>query len=227
MRRITTRQAVVLFLACLMLGGLASALVRTVWGEQGGCRADVYVLGDSISMAYGPALEAALAEHGLSYARKDGNGRSSRDVALHVRRMLRDPDWRPERVLLNAGMHDVRREDRGPCLVSLADYRLHLTDAVTLLQREGIRVVWVTTTPVNEAMRCARRPNAPAWNRDIDAYNAAARAVMAAHGVPIVDLHRFTRERAAAGTPTWTDGTHYLPDVAEAQGRFVAAALIL
>jgi len=94
---------------------------------------DVFVIGDSISMQYGPALESGLKDSGLSYARKGCHAVDSQPSIAAAIAALHPPDIPPENggdsaavagylrllaakpatvrcrlLLVNAGLHDIR-----------------------------------------------------------------------------------------------------------------------
>jgi hypothetical protein len=202
----------------------------------------VFVLGDSISMHYGPYLEARLAGR-MRYARKtgneaalgdldapqvrDANGGDSRMVFDFLRAVCADPAFRPDILLLNCGLHDIKTDPAtGARQVALADYERNLRAAVALVPAAGIRLVWARTTPVDDATH--NRPGRMDFHRhaaDVAVYNAAADAIMAQAGVLVVDLYAFT---AALGAPEaiFADHVHFVEPVRERQAEFLVDLLV-
>jgi lysophospholipase L1-like esterase len=192
----------------------------------------VFVIGDSISLHYGPYLEKYLRGK-WSYARKPGrvdtinsaegaNAGDSDRVLEYVRqqRTTIAADW----ILLNCGLHDVKRNPGGDCTqVPRARYRSNLEEILRLLQPIA-RVAWVRTTPVNEALHNAepRRKDFDRYLADVIAYNQIADELMAHLGVPSIDLHGFTDPFMPEGS---YDGVHFNDDVRRRQAVFLAGKL--
>ncbi len=199
----------------------------------------VYVVGDSISIHYGPALEKALSGF-CRYERKSGqsealinlddpmgaNAGDSRRTLTYLRARFAAGDFSPSILLLNCGLHDIKRE-LGPktLQVPLDDYRRNLKQIVGLCRERRTSLVWVRTTPVSEVIH--NRPNAT-FHRfcvDVDTFNTCADTVMAEANVPAIDLFAFTRNRGD-DDEIYCDHVHYCDTVREAQGIFIAGCLI-
>lgn len=197
----------------------------------------VFVVGDSISMHYGPALERLLAPH-FAYDRKrdDGtgtsvnlddpagaNGGDSRQVLEYLRRRRTHHPIRADVLLLNCGLHDLRTDPvTGAKRVPLAEYAENLRAILAEADAMGLRVVWVRTTPVVDAVHNARSTKFHRFAADVDAYNRTADEVMHAAGVPTIDLHGFSQPLVPAGL---IDHVHYDEPVREKQAAFLVAQL--
>ena len=118
----------------------------------------VFVLGDSISMHYGPYLETYL-QGIFAYDRKGKNqecknlniasqvnGGDSSNVLEYLQIL---PDLEYDVLLLNCGLHDIKICE-GVRQVSEEDYRKNLTEAIELVLGRGKKVIWVNSTPVND-----------------------------------------------------------------------------
>ena len=81
------------------------------------------------------------------------------------------------------------------------------------------RLVWIRTTPCDERVHNRPGMDFHRFAADCDAYNAAADAVMAAAGVPVIDLHTFTRN---LGPDLYCDHVHFHEQVREKQAAFIA-----
>ncbi len=200
----------------------------------------VYVIGDSISMHYGPYLEAALRGTGVTYRRKGGaedatanldlpagaNGGDSAMVLEYLQARQRcgvplEADW----VLLNCGLHDVKTDPAtGSRQVPLEPYRKNLQALVELITHQmGLSLAWIRTTPCDERVHNSR-PGV-AFHRfaaDVVAYNAAADEIMAAQGVPRIDLFTFT---VNLGPELYCDHVHFVDAVRRQQAAFIAGWL--
>lgn len=195
----------------------------------------VFLLGDSISLHYNPILIPATADRynwqtkaGRAEAMKDldnpidANGGSSRQVLA----FLRDEESRDalqyDYLLLNCGLHDiVQTEKRGEPRVNPGDYHKNLTEIIELVQRHGIKPVWLYTTPVVDEIH-NKKPNFLRFNTNVLLYNAIAKEIMKDHKVPMIDLYSFT---AALPGEKYADHVHYLPAVRKAQAKFIEEQL--
>lgn len=194
-----------------------------------------YLVGDSISVAYHEALERECRgdyrysrKGGIELARADldrpqgANGGDSAAVLEHLREVLRNPDC-PDTLLVNCGLHDIKVDPAtGARQVSLEDYRKNLTEIVDLVHRSGKRLVWITTTPLEEVRHNGHSLGFHRFESDLARYNAAALEIMMAQGVPIIDLHQFTEGLEG---PLFRDHVHFVPDVSIRQARFIRASL--
>ncbi|MFO7899220.1 MAG: GDSL-type esterase/lipase family protein [Planctomycetota bacterium] len=179
------------------------------------------VIGDSISIGWTPPLRHELADR-AEIVHNPGNGGDSSNLSAHL------DDWlaeaRPDLVLLNCGLHDLKRE-RGAAghQVPLDRYRENLARIFRTLRAAGCPVVWITTTPVIDERHRARKP----FDRreaDVAEYNAAALAVADEFYAGVIDLHAAAVEfgpEAALGA----DGVHFTDDACQELGRFIAAEL--
>jgi len=191
-----------------------------------------YVIGDSISIDYHDALESECRgkyrysrKGGLELARSDldhpqgANGGDSLAVLAHLREALQKPGALPDTILINCGLHDIKVDPAtSKNQVSLDDYRRNLTEIAGLLKNSGKRLVWITTTPVDEKRHNARSKAFHRYERDLDTYNAAAGDVMAAQGVPVIDLYEFTTKIEGQ---IFRDHVHFLPEVSRCQAGFL------
>jgi lysophospholipase L1-like esterase len=193
-------------------------------------RPRLHVVGDSISIHYGPYLEAFLAPW-AEYSRKTGprgetdetaaNGGDSAQVLAYLRGL--DPGAAFDWLLLNCGLHDLRRAPgRGPAQVPLDAYRANLQASLDLLQARGWRPLWARTTPVVEALHNRGQVEFERYAADVAAYNAAADELMRARGVPVLDLFTFTQ---TLGEAAYCDHVHFSPAARAQQAAFLAGGL--
>ncbi len=199
----------------------------------------LFVVGDSISIQYGPYLEEYL-EGVLAYDRKsdDGgapagtgvyegpNGGDSRSVAGYLESRARDGSFKPDYLLVNCGLHDIRRK-LGEDLayqVSPEDYRENLERIYTVSREIGAHLIWVRTTPVVDSIHNQPDMEFHRYAADQEKYNAIADEVFKGRDVPILDLDGFTRK---LGTGTFIDHVHFSKEVRALQGAFIAGFLSL
>lgn len=197
----------------------------------------VYVIGDSISIQYGPYLEAYLKGF-MDYGRKEGeeealrnldvpqgaNGGDSTMVLRFLQAKAAASGIDADVLLLNCGLHDIKTDPQtGAKQVPLAQYRENLAAILDVVSRVRPQVVWVRTTPCHE--RVHNKPGM-AFHRfaaDCAAYNAAADGIMAGAGVPLLDLHTFTRN---LGPEPFCDHVHFHEAIRKKQGAFIAGWLV-
>lgn len=239
-------------------------------GRTIGSSKRVHVIGDSISLHYGPYLEEYLPD-GLIYARKlaepelearqfsAGGALEYSTVATQdagSRSRLLDYPEGPfgenagdsgmvlaylqagspavaaaDIVLLNCGLHDLKMSRAtGLRQVEPDVYREHLEGIVALLAAAAKSLLWVTTTPVDDATH-EHHGATLTFRRsqlDVERYNQVAADVMRGAGVPLIDLHDYTMDLAAGGVglaALYVDHVHFTPTVRAAQARFLAERL--
>jgi lysophospholipase L1-like esterase len=196
----------------------------------------LFVLGDSISEGYGPFLES-MGRGFFVYARKTGEepglperglppwaGGGDSAACLTYLRLRQDTGGIPADVLLlNCGLHDLKTDPAtGAKQVPREQYAANLRELVGVVAELGLRLVWVTTTPVLESSHNGPERPFHRFNRDVDAYNATAGETMREAGAPVVDLHGFT---ANLGPEVFTDGVHFVPEASARQAAFLVGSL--
>jgi hypothetical protein len=201
----------------------------------------LFVLGDSISIAYGPTLERMLAGR-FTYNRKGYAllGSQSLDSSLVnggdsqcVRAFLQaessqlGPDC--SILLLNCGLHDLRVDlQSGAHQVELTNYLHNLEQIVALARSLSQNVVWVRTTPVADAHHNRLSLEFHRYNADVIEYNAGADVVMQKAGIPSIDLYRFTLslcEQPEDLEHLYRDHVHFTPFVSQNQAAYLAGWL--
>jgi hypothetical protein len=226
----------------------------------------LFVIGDSISLHYGPYLERLVAGR-FTYGRKRAepsgetvHGRasvrtSSPDAAVRSQNSLDYPDGpfgenagdssmvlaylsarpvtaRADLLVLNCGLHDLKVDKlSGRHQVELASYEENLATIVALVHDTGTRLVWCSTTPVDDASHAEHGRDL--WfsrsAADVSRYNAAAAEVMRAAGVPIIDLYSVTLalgdQEGGDLAGLYVDHVHLAPWVRAAQAAYIAGWL--
>jgi lysophospholipase L1-like esterase len=196
----------------------------------------VFVLGDSISMHYGPHL-ADMLKGKLRYARKTGgaagernldqpagaNGGDSAMVLDYLAALVRAGGIPADLLLLNCGLHDIKTDPAtGDRQVGPDAYRRNLAAVVALLAGTACRLAWVRTTPVDDKLHAGRGCGFDRCNADVVSYNAIADAVMREASVPTADLYTFT---LGFGVEAYTDGVHFNEATRRLQAAFLAGFL--
>ena len=200
--------------------------------------APLFLLGDSISLQYGPFLADMLADRFL-LQRKEGqdqalanldlpvgaNGGDSSHCLRYVQASDRLREINPPHFLLNCGLHDIKADPAtGQTQTPLDQYTANLHALIEVLRTRGTSPIWLTTTPVDEAAHNPPSAGFYRYNRDVRRYNQAAAEIMQTARVPVIDLHRFT---LSLGPPADTlyDGRHAHESVRRLQAAFIAGWL--
>ena len=212
---------------------LGLILIITSWSAV---QPNIFVIGDSISMHYGPYLEQLL-QGTAHYQRKqddgaadpklgvppDPNGGDSRMVLEYLKVKTRDPAFKPDLILLNCGLHDIKRHrETNETQVSKEHYRQNLESIIGLLRETNIQIIWISTTPVIDSVHNSRQQAFSRYASDLDTYNGIADSVMSELEVPSIDLYNFTRN---LGADQFVDHVHYTESARKLQGAFIAGYL--
>lgn len=196
----------------------------------------IYVLGDSISLRYGPYLERQLSGV-MEYSRKGGeeeallnldvaegaNGGDSARVLSFLEVVAGKGGIEADLLLLNCGLHDIKTDPQtGARQVSLSDYRRNLESIVRIASGMRPSLVWVRTTPCDEEIHNRSKVGFHRFAADCARYNAVADEVFVGAGVPMIDLHTFTRN---LGEDLFCDHVHFQDHVCQKQAAFIAGWL--
>lgn len=196
----------------------------------------LFILGDSISLQYGSYLEKQLGA-AVQVQRKgsqetamrnldvpiDANGGDSRMVLSYLRTREKDEAFKPDLLLLNCGLHDIKRNPTtGKIAVDTAEYRSNLNAIYALLAGKKRPVIWVRTTEVIDSVHAAKSKAFSRFSRDVNVYNAIADDVCGKYQIPAIDLYSFT---LTLGDDRFADHVHYIPRVVQRQAGYIAEYL--
>ena len=188
----------------------------------------LFVIGDSISIHYGPYLKEYLRGK-MEYGRKGENGEVG-DInqvsdmnggdSCHVLEYLREMKQSDYDILmLNCGLHDIKTTEGRQ--VEPVQYEENLRAILDTVSPQ--KVVWVTTTPVDDEQHHAHMKHFSRYNKDVVLYNEIAARVMRENHVSIIDLYHFTEQ---LGTDIYADHVHYIEEVRKLQAAYIAGALL-
>lgn len=195
---------------------------------------NIYIIGDSISVQYGPYLESYV--KGIcGYARKAGeeeallnldkplgaNGGDSSMVLSFLEGKARTGGIDADLLLINCGLHDIKTDPAtGARQIPIDRYEANLRAIVRLVAGLKPKLVWMRTTPCDEKVHNAR-PGMTfhRFSGDCAEYNRVADRVMAEAGVPVIDLHTFTLN---LGPDLYCDHVHFREPIREKQAAFIA-----
>jgi hypothetical protein len=189
-------------------------------------RRELFVIGDSISVHYGPHLQR-MTEGVLDYRRlvdpDSGEPQNGGDSGA-VRCYLEGTEERFDLLLINCGLHDLRKNPQtGAFQVPLPEY---VENVRALLERAGdlaSQVIWVRTTGFDQDRHNRLAPGFHRFEGDLTSYNAEADRVVAGLGLASCDLFGFTR---SLGSDLWGDHVHFTQEVCVLQGAYVEGFLM-
>lgn len=196
----------------------------------------VFLIGDSISIHYTDDLKEYGAEWiDLDRKRDDGkadpeagvmenaNGGDSKMVLGYLKARLKDPGFKPDYLLINCGLHDIKRKmPEGELQVGPDDYRKNLTEIFELARTHQIPLIWIRTTPVVDRIHNTHSTSVHRYAKDLDQYNEIADETAAKYQIPVIDLYDFTRR---LGEGSFIDHVHYDENTRSLQAAFIMGSL--
>ena len=191
----------------------------------------IFILADSISVHYGPFLEKYVSGK-FEYDRK-GRHMDCEDLNVASRINGGDsshcleylevfPDLEYDILVLNCGLHDIKTHSHG-IQIKKDEYEKNLKSIISLVRSRGQKIVWVTSTPVDDEQHNRECKEISRYNKDLVEYNAIAEKVMTELGVPIIDLYTFTTN---LDEPLYVDHVHYFEPVRKLHAAFIAGQLL-
>lgn len=195
----------------------------------------VFVLGDSVSIYYGPDLKHFLEDkaqydrkRGLDQALKDldnpvgANGGDSRMVLDYLKEE-KEKGTKYDILLFNCGLHDIRVDrELHKIQVDLEEYENNLKKICTLVKEMSRKAVWVSLTPIVDEIHNSRKTGFLRFSKDAENYNAAANKIMISEEIFSIDLYNFTK---VLGSDIYFDHVHFNKEVRRLQAAFIAGAL--
>ena len=200
----------------------------------------VFVIGDSISLHYGPYLERFLTGSAAYDRKRDAagavvgtgsldvptgpNGGDSCMVLAYLRQRRLQGGIPADVLLFNCGLHDLKVDlASGHRQVPLSQYCDNLTSILKEARAMRLECVWVRTTPVIEERHNLPGKTFHRFASDVSAYNRAADVIMAQHEVPTIDLHSFSEKLLPDAL---IDHVHYDENARALQAAFIAGAVL-
>lgn len=197
---------------------IASCLMLVAWTAPQ--KPKIFLIGDSISVQYWPYLKEYMADMADISRKKDNgqaetnldvptgaNGGDSRMVLEFLRSKFKDPKFKPDYLLLNCGLHDIKRDPKtGVIQVTEQDYRKNMEDIIGLLDSKNVRLIWITTTYVVDSIHNERSKTIVRYEKDLLVYSTIADEVCKKHNIPTIDLYNFSKQQ---GIEHVMDHVHY------------------
>jgi hypothetical protein len=201
----------------------------------------LFVVGDSISIHYGPYLKEYLKDF-MTYGRKAGeedalldldnpqgaNGGDSSMVLEYLTQKIASPTGLQADVLLfNCGLHDIKTDPTtGEIQIPIETYKENMKRIIDLVMTScpATEMIWIRTTPVDDEIHNSKQKKFHRHQRDGDLYNQAADEIMSVHGIRIIDVFTFTNNLRYQGA-LYYDHVHFHRHIREKQGAFIAGCL--
>ncbi len=196
----------------------------------------LFVLGDSISIQYGPYLKGKLTEYFI-YDRKKGieqaladlekpvgaNGGDSRQVLAYLSEES-EKDIQYDVLLLNCGLHDLRVDVlTGNHQVEPEEYRSNLNEIIEIAGKISKKIIWVESTPIIDEIHNSMSKGMQRFEADVNLYNKIANGIMVGNNIDAIKLHDFTLN---LGPKAFYDHAHFTEEARKLQAEFIAMQLI-
>ena len=197
----------------------------------------IFVVGDSISIQYGPSLEKYL-QGMMLYSRKEGteealknldipqgaNGGDSSMVVAYLKAKQQDGGINADYLLVNCGLHDIKiNPETGIKQVSIEQYKENLSQIIVLAKAMKLLLIWINATPCDEAVHNREGMNFHRFAVDVITYNKTAKKIMSDANISIIDLYNFTMN--LGDKEIYCDHVHFIKAVRKKQAAFIAGWL--
>lgn len=192
----------------------------------------IFVIGDSISIHYGPYLKEMIKDK-FKYDRKRGMdealteldkpiGANAGDSAM-VLEYLKEEKLKQAKydvLIINCGMHDIRIDRYlNKIKINQHEYETNLNEIIDIAKSLSNKVIWVGTTPLIDDVHNSRKEGFLRYNRDLKAYNKIAKNVMNNKNIDFIDLYHFTKN---LGENIYCDHVHFTEEVRRLQAAFIS-----
>lgn len=195
-----------------------------------------FVIGDSISIFYGPYLKM-FTEGEFDYDRKrdkgeamlnldkavGANGGDSRMVVEYLKELYSNKTFQADYLLVNSGLHDIKTNPQsGKKQIALNEYRQNSLTIYKLSKKLKVKLIWVNCTPVNDSVHNSKGVAFYRYNNDVLDYNQVSDSIFNSKGVKIIDIYTFS---STFPINAYLDHVHYKPEFAKLQAAFIAGFL--
>lgn len=196
-------------------------------------RKKLFVIGDSISIFYGPYLKK-FTEGKFEYDRKrdkgeamlnldkpmGANGGDSRMVVEYLKELCPDKTFHADYLLINCGLHDIKTNPKtGEKQISSGEYLQNILAIYKLSRKLKVKLIWVNCTPVNDSIHNRKGVAFYRYNKDVVDYNQISDSIFKTKGVKVIDLYTFS---STFPIDAYLDHVHYKPEFAKLQAAFIA-----
>lgn len=192
----------------------------------------VHIVGDSISIHYGPYLERYIKER-LIYSRKEGsngnldlpegaNGGDS-SMVLEYLNECKSQNLHWDVVVINCGLHDIKKINE-VYQISIDNYQKNLIAIFDISKELSKKIVWVNTTPVIDEIHNSRKKEFQRYDEDVVRYNNVADKIAEVNNAYIIDLYSFCK--TLGNSEIYQDHVHFKTEFRKLQAAFIAGHLL-
>lgn len=196
----------------------------------------LFVIGDSISIFYGPYLKKYTAGKFIYDRKRDkgeamqnldnpvgANGGNSKMVLEYLTEFLKNDTIKPDIFLINCGLHDIKTNtETGKKATAKDEYRKNIDQITRLILKSGKKMIWINSTPVNDSIHNIKNVGFYRYNKDVIAYNLIADSICSKNNIPVIDLYSFS---ATFPLEAYQDHVHYSERFRELQAAFISGFL--
>src|SRR5262245_33018457 len=154
-------------------------------------------------MGYAPIVIEKLKEK-ASFINPKDNCEDSANVVKNLDTWMEEL---PVLVVFNCGLHDIKFKN-GKYQVEPEKYEKNLKEIVTRIRAKGAKVVFATTTPIDDERHKNRKTGFDRKDADVKKFNEIATKLMKAESVPMIDLYAVVT-KAGPKKVLRDDGTHF------------------
>lgn len=195
-------------------------------------RRKLFVIGDSVSIHYGPYLKRMI-ESKFQYDRKRGeeqalmdldkpigaNAGDSRMVLKYLEEELKK-GTRYDILLINCGLHDIRVDRFSKKIqIEIEEYKINLNNILKISKSMANEVIWVGLTPVIDDIHNSRKEGFLRYSEDVHNYDNNAKQIMREFNISCIDIYNFTKN---LGVNIYSDHVHFDEEVRRLQAAFIA-----
>lgn len=194
-------------------------------------RKTLHVIGDSISIQYGPYLEKYIEKY-FVYSRKEGkpgdldtpegaNAGDSSMVLEYLKKCeLENKHW--DFIIINCGLHDIKIYNES-YQIDIDQYERNLKQIFKLTKILSHKTIWVKISPVIDDLHNSLKKEFKRYNRDVIKYNKAAERLAQSNCELIIDLYEFCK--SSGGREIYQDHVHFKHEIQKLQAAYIAGHL--
>jgi lysophospholipase L1-like esterase len=195
---------------------------------------NIMVIGDSISLGYGPFLSEMISSD-YNYSTKNTgadagnldypsgpNAGDSKMVLSYLKDLFKQKQ-KIDLILLNCGLHDIKSNKiTGEKAIPAEIYRQNLDLIFKLLKKQNVPFIWVNCTPVNDSIHNSKNVAFFRYNADVLKYNQISDSICKKRHIQQIDLYSFT---SMFPVNAYKDHVHYTDEYAKLQASYIAGFL--
>ena len=195
----------------------------------------IFIIGDSISLYYHLYLKKFLKNKALYYRKGNeteidealhesnnifsANGGDSSQVIEYMEQMIKKGS-KYDILLINCGLHDIRTDRKNKKKqIEENVYKRNLNKIIELGNQLANKLIWISTTHVNNEIHNSRKSGYLRFNEDVIKYNKIASNIMKQNHIEIIDLYNFTKELECK--EMYSDHVHFKDYISKKQAEYI------